>query len=88
MDDRSEERNSDRAEKKKYEVLMWGYFPGVAQQRSPLTSPEAVRIPVEDSDGDSWKDVCGGGCGFGMALTGSFFVLYDLVSVPFFDLLL
>ncbi|KAH6821897.1 Regulator of chromosome condensation family protein [Perilla frutescens var. hirtella] len=53
---------------KQLEVLMWGYFPGVMAQRSPLNSPTSVRLPETEAAGDSWKDVCAGGCGFGMAL--------------------
>ncbi|KAH6763146.1 hypothetical protein C2S52_020579 [Perilla frutescens var. hirtella] len=53
---------------KQLEVLMWGYFPGVTAQRSPLNSPVSVRFPETEAVGDSWKDVCAGGCGFGMAL--------------------
>ncbi|KAH6798171.1 Regulator of chromosome condensation family protein [Perilla frutescens var. hirtella] len=56
---------------KQLEVLMWGYFPGVTAQRSPLTSPASVRFPETEAAGDSWKDVCAGGCGFGMALSAS-----------------
>ncbi|XP_052172883.1 ultraviolet-B receptor UVR8-like isoform X3 [Diospyros lotus] len=47
-------------------VLMWGYLPGASPQRSPLLSPASVRFPAT---GDSWKDVCGGGCGFAMAIS-------------------
>ncbi|KAH6813090.1 nuclear pore complex Nup85-like protein [Perilla frutescens var. frutescens] len=53
---------------KQLEVLMWGYFSGVTAQRSPLNSPASVRFPETEAAGDSWKDVCAGGCGFGMAL--------------------
>ncbi|XP_040987744.1 ultraviolet-B receptor UVR8-like isoform X4 [Juglans microcarpa x Juglans regia] len=53
-------------------VYMWGYLPGALPQRSPLTSPVAVRVPPTiGSFGDSWKDVCGGGCGFAMAISES-----------------
>ncbi|KAK4392260.1 Ultraviolet-B receptor UVR8 [Sesamum angolense] len=55
---------------KQCEVLMWGYFPGVTAQRSPLTSPATVRFPEGELAGNSWKDVCAGGCGFGMAISG------------------
>ncbi|WCJ28344.1 Regulator of chromosome condensation (RCC1) family protein [Euphorbia peplus] len=48
-------------------VYMWGYLPGVSPEKSPVLSP--VAVPVQD--GDSWKDVCGGGCGFAMAISGS-----------------
>lgn len=50
-------------------VLMWGYLPGVSPQRSPLLSPAAVPMPKSVA-GDSWRDVCGGGCGFAMAISG------------------
>ncbi|XP_073297958.1 RCC1 domain-containing protein RUG3, mitochondrial-like isoform X1 [Primulina huaijiensis] len=58
-----------RKHEKKLEVLMWGYFPGVMMQQSSLASPASVRFPEEEVAGDSWKDVCGGGCGFGMAIS-------------------
>ncbi|EYU28619.1 hypothetical protein MIMGU_mgv1a024912mg [Erythranthe guttata] len=54
---------------KQNEVLMWGYFPGVAEQRSSLTSPASVRFPETEVVEDSWKDVSAGGCGFGMAIS-------------------
>ncbi|KAI3912502.1 hypothetical protein MKW98_020964 [Papaver atlanticum] len=63
-------------------VLMWGYLPGATPQRSPLISPTPVHLPtVIDSDSfntqggggirrsDLWKDVCGGGCGFALAIS-------------------
>ncbi|KAL3327406.1 hypothetical protein AABB24_035202 [Solanum stoloniferum] len=56
-------------EKKKYEVLMWGYLPGVLSHKSPLTSPVEVQLPENGIDVQSWKDVCGGGCGFAMAIS-------------------
>ncbi|KAG8472445.1 hypothetical protein CXB51_035386 [Gossypium anomalum] len=46
---------------------MWGYLPGALPQRAPLASPVLVRIP--DSIDHSWTDVCGGGCGFAMAIS-------------------
>ncbi|XP_041000486.1 ultraviolet-B receptor UVR8-like isoform X6 [Juglans microcarpa x Juglans regia] len=53
-------------------VYMWGYLPGALPQRLPLTSPVAVRVPATiNFAGDSWKDVCGGGCGFAMAISES-----------------
>ena len=57
-------------------VYMWGYLPGALPQRSPLISPVAVRVPAETFGGDSWKDVCGGGCGFAMAISGAFSYLF------------
>ncbi|KAG6765382.1 hypothetical protein POTOM_029421 [Populus tomentosa] len=47
-------------------VYMWGYLPGALPQRSPILSPLAVRSTVH-----AWKDVCGGGCGFAMAISES-----------------
>ncbi|KAG6758301.1 hypothetical protein POTOM_038641 [Populus tomentosa] len=47
-------------------VFMWGYLPGALPQRSPISSPLAVRSTVY-----AWKDVCGGGCGFAMAISES-----------------
>ncbi|XP_059628089.1 ultraviolet-B receptor UVR8-like isoform X2 [Cornus florida] len=52
-------------------VFMWGYLPGALPQRSPLLSPVAVRLPPSIGVGSFWEDVCGGGCGFAMALSDS-----------------
>lgn len=49
-------------------VYMCGYLPGALPQRSPLLSPTIVRTPPTYS----WRDVCGGGCGFAMAISGAF----------------
>uniref|UniRef100_A0A0D9V7R5 Ultraviolet-B receptor UVR8 n=1 Tax=Leersia perrieri TaxID=77586 RepID=A0A0D9V7R5_9ORYZ len=51
-------------------VFMWGYLPGVSPQRSPLLGPVPVRLPAA-AGGDGWRDVCGGGCGFAMAISES-----------------
>ncbi|XP_016542341.1 ultraviolet-B receptor UVR8 isoform X3 [Capsicum annuum] len=56
-------------EEKVYKVLMWGYLPGVLSHKSPLTSPVEVQLPENAIDDRSWKDVCGGGCGFAMAIS-------------------
>ncbi|KAL3357985.1 hypothetical protein AABB24_015222 [Solanum stoloniferum] len=64
-----EEELKMEEEKKKYEVLMWGYLPGVLSHKSPLTSPVEVQLPENGIDVQSWKDVCGGGCGFAMAIS-------------------
>ncbi|XP_073036567.1 ultraviolet-B receptor UVR8-like isoform X3 [Primulina eburnea] len=50
-------------------VFMWGYLPGALPQKSPLLSPVPVRLPPDA--GNYWKDVCGGGCGFAMAISDS-----------------
>jgi hypothetical protein len=50
-------------------VLMWGHLPGVSPQRSPMLGPVPVRLPPAAA-GDEWRDVCGGGCGFAMAISG------------------
>ncbi|XP_027330270.1 ultraviolet-B receptor UVR8-like [Abrus precatorius] len=47
-------------------LYMWGYLPGALPQRTPLLTPVPVRFPPS---GYSWKDVCGGGCGFAMAIS-------------------
>lgn len=47
-------------------VYMWGYLPGALPQRTPLQSPTLVKPPPSIG---SWKDVCGGGCGFAMAIS-------------------
>ncbi|KAK9283880.1 hypothetical protein L1049_012135 [Liquidambar formosana] len=52
-------------------VFMWGYLPGALPQRSPLLSPVVVRLPASVGAGYSWKDVCGGGCGFALAICDS-----------------
>ncbi|GJM92580.1 hypothetical protein PR202_ga09061 [Eleusine coracana subsp. coracana] len=54
-------------------VLMWGYLPGVSPQRSPLLGPVPVKLPpaAAAAGGDGWRDVCGGGCGFAMAISES-----------------
>ncbi|XP_058109498.1 ultraviolet-B receptor UVR8-like isoform X2 [Magnolia sinica] len=65
-----EEENRMEEDSKEKLVFMWGYLPGVSQQRSPLLSPSAVQLPASNG-GDSWKDVCGGGCGFATAISES-----------------
>ncbi|XP_007026937.2 PREDICTED: ultraviolet-B receptor UVR8 isoform X2 [Theobroma cacao] len=51
---------------KEMAVYMWGYLPGASPEKSPMLSPVPVRLPTSAS---SWKDVCGGGCGFAMAIS-------------------
>lgn len=66
-------------------VFMWGYLPGALPQRAPILSPVVVRLPHGEN---AWKDVCGGGCGFAMAISGNmeldlcafFLVLFFKVS--------
>ncbi|CAL1374581.1 unnamed protein product [Linum trigynum] len=61
------EGREDETTKDKDElVFMCGYLPGALTERSPISSPVVVR-----SDGFGWKDVCGGGCGFAMAISDS-----------------
>ncbi|KAK9077896.1 hypothetical protein SSX86_001953 [Deinandra increscens subsp. villosa] len=50
-------------------VYMWGYLPGALPQRSPILSPVEVRLPQSPDSGRFWADVCGGGCGFAMAIS-------------------
>ena len=65
-------------------VYMWGYLPGALPQRSPLLSPVVVRLPQSIGAGTSWKDVCGGGCGFAMAISGNFYFLLKKFLFPIF----
>ncbi|KAH9625958.1 hypothetical protein KSS87_021872 [Heliosperma pusillum] len=53
-------------EEKENEVYMWGYLPGALPQRTPIQSPVSIKLP---SSIGKWRDVCGGGCGFAMALS-------------------
>ncbi|XP_050380217.1 ultraviolet-B receptor UVR8-like isoform X2 [Argentina anserina] len=52
-------------------VYMSGYLPGVSPEKSPMLSLEPVKFPDPMDGGDSWKEVCGGGCGFAMAISES-----------------
>ncbi|GMN60119.1 hypothetical protein TIFTF001_029206 [Ficus carica] len=52
-------------------VYMWGYLPGTSPEKSPILSPTPVRLSDRIGGGNSWKDICGGGCGFAMAISGS-----------------
>ncbi|GMH19068.1 hypothetical protein Nepgr_020909 [Nepenthes gracilis] len=49
-------------------VFMWGYLPGALPQRAPIQSPVPVKLPPSIG---GWKDVCGGGCGFALAISDS-----------------
>ncbi|XP_044473732.1 alsin-like [Mangifera indica] len=46
-------------------VYMCGYLPGISPDKSPILSPIRVRLHGDDA----WKDVCGGGCGFAIAIS-------------------
>ncbi|CAL1387410.1 unnamed protein product [Linum trigynum] len=61
-----EGREDETAKDKDKLVFMCGYLPGALPERSPISSPVVVR-----SDGFGWKDACGGGCGFAMAISDS-----------------
>ncbi|XP_014513482.1 ultraviolet-B receptor UVR8 isoform X2 [Vigna radiata var. radiata] len=50
-------------------VYMWGYLPGSSLEKSPILSPVPVPLTDPSLAGDSWKDVCGGGCGFAIAIS-------------------
>ncbi|KAH8485059.1 hypothetical protein H0E87_026727, partial [Populus deltoides] len=69
VNDRNDKEQEDgkMEEGKKATVYMWGYLPGVSPEKSPILDPISVNYPDAD---DSWKDVCGGGCGFAMAISG------------------
>lgn len=73
MASNGDEREEDvkMEECKETAVYMWGYLPGVSPEKSPIFSPVQVPFPASSiHGGDSWKDVCGGGCGFAMAISG------------------
>lgn len=65
-------------------VYMWGYLPGALPQRTPLLTPVAARVPTPAY---SWKDVCGGGCGFAMAISGAYLINCIFFGVVNLDLL-
>ncbi|KAJ6381368.1 hypothetical protein OIU77_030113 [Salix suchowensis] len=64
-DDKDQE-DGKMEEEKRSTVYMWGYLPGVSLEKSPILNPITVKSP---DDGNVWKDVCGGGCGFAMAIS-------------------
>ncbi|KAJ0086260.1 hypothetical protein Patl1_07017 [Pistacia atlantica] len=55
-------------------VFMWGYLSGALPQRSPVV----VRLPA--TVGSAWKDVCGGGCEFAMAISALYFVVVATIA--------
>ncbi|KAJ4704613.1 ultraviolet-B receptor UVR8-like [Melia azedarach] len=63
----SREEDVKMEECKENVVYMWGYLPGISPEKSPILSPLPVLLP----GADSWKDVCGGGCGFALAISDS-----------------
>ena len=67
---------------KERSVYEWGYLPGALPQRTPLLSPVLARVPAP---GYSWRDVCGGGCGFAMAISGAL-SSFNLLLFAFFNL--
>lgn len=60
----------DEEESTEKTVYMWGYLPGASSEKAPILSPTAVNLSDPSFTGDSWKDICGGGCGFAVALSG------------------
>ncbi|KAL2989635.1 hypothetical protein AAZX31_11G149000 [Glycine max] len=48
-------------------VCMWGYLPRASLKKSPILSLVPVNLSDPSLVGDSWKDVCGGGCEFTIA---------------------
>ncbi|XP_049936854.1 ultraviolet-B receptor UVR8-like isoform X2 [Nymphaea colorata] len=64
------EEKGEKQKKKKQgpQLFMWGFLPGASVERAPLLSPSLVPSPTS---GDVLKDVCGGGCGFAMAISES-----------------
>ncbi|OIW01233.1 hypothetical protein TanjilG_10394 [Lupinus angustifolius] len=61
-----EDANVEVEECKEKMVYMWGYLPGASTEKIPILSPTQVPLSLAS---DSWKDVCGGGCGFAMAIS-------------------
>ncbi|KAJ9180676.1 hypothetical protein P3X46_008889 [Hevea brasiliensis] len=72
INENGREEDMKMEECKETAVYMWGYLPGVSPEKSPILSPVQVPFPASSIQGvDSWKDICGGGCGFAMAISGS-----------------
>lgn len=65
-------------------VYMWGYLPGASSQGSPLLSPVPVVLPASTLSKDSWKDVCSGGCGFALGISGDSWIY--LFSIAYYVL--
>ncbi|GAB4827503.1 hypothetical protein Ancab_034386 [Ancistrocladus abbreviatus] len=62
------EEEAVKMEEREKLTFMWGYLPGALPQRTPMQSPVLVTLPASLG---GWKDVCGGGCGFAMAISDS-----------------
>ncbi|XP_031275155.1 ultraviolet-B receptor UVR8-like isoform X3 [Pistacia vera] len=67
MNGNKREEDVKMEESKETVVYMWGYLPGISTEKSPILSPTPVRLHGDDA----WKDVCGGGCGFSLAISKS-----------------
>ncbi|KAJ7950266.1 Ultraviolet-B receptor UVR8 [Quillaja saponaria] len=65
--ERAEDAKMEECQKKM--VYMCGYLPGALPEKSPILFPKAVRVWELVLGGDSWKDICAGGCGFAMAIS-------------------
>lgn len=84
MNGEGSEGRGNAAALQEAKAYMWGYLPGALPQRSPLLTPVLVRVPASiGSAGYSWKDVCDGGCGFAMAISGAlslqFVILFSFI---------
>lgn len=63
-----EKRGSNATAGKNCSVQMWGYLPAASPRRAPLLQPVSVPITALN---DPLKTVCNGGCGFGIAISGT-----------------
>ncbi|CAL5192144.1 unnamed protein product [Lathyrus oleraceus] len=59
----------DEEESTEKTVYMWGYLPGASSEKAPILSPTVVHLSDPSFAGDSWKEICGGGCGFAVAIS-------------------
>lgn len=67
MNGNKREEDVKMEERKETVVYMWGYLPGTSPEKSPILSPILVGLHGDDA----WKDVCGGGCGFALAISSN-----------------
>ena len=58
---------------RKLHVMQWGYLPASSPDRLPLLLPTLAPLPLL---GQGWKAICSGGCGFALAISGKFSVLW------------